>query len=97
MYGVNEYGNMIEWCSLQSEAPQGCLLFSLYTSPIGNVDSNFNISLQQYMDDTTWTATNSLESSLYRIELCLATLHSWFFNSGLTLNSNKTEAIIFGT
>ena len=78
----------------------GPLLFSLYTSPIGNIASSFNISLQQYADDTQlfFAATSlSFQTSLREFELCLDTLHSWFCHNGLALNSDKSEAIIFGT
>jgi hypothetical protein len=84
--------------------PQGSvlspLLFSLYTSPIGSIASSFNISIQQYADDTQLffaAASNSLQSSLSHFELCLATLHSWFCHNGMALNGDKSEAIIFGT
>ena len=78
----------------------GPILFSLYTSPIGSIASNFNIALQQYADDTQlfFAATaDSLQSNLSRLELCLATLHSWFCSNGLALNGDKSEAITFGT
>ena len=78
----------------------GPILFSLYTSPIGSIASSFNISLQQYADDTQLffaAAASSLPTCLSRFELCLATLHSWFCHNGLALNGDKSEAITFGT
>ena len=41
--------------SKSSPTVLGPILFSLYTSPIGSIAFNFNISLQQYADDTQFT------------------------------------------
>ena len=78
----------------------GPLLFSLYVSPIGQIASHSNISLQQYADDTQLyfsTSAAELQSNLTHFEQCLETLHSWFCHNGLVLNSDKSDAIIFGT
>ena len=90
--------------SCYTGVPQGSvlgpILFSLYTSQIGSIASNFNISLQQYADDTQlfFSATvNTLQASLSNLELCLSTLYAWFSHNGLVLNGDKSEAITFGT
>jgi len=78
----------------------GPLLFSLYTAPIGKIAFDFNISLQQYADDTQLffaAAATDLQPNLARFELCLATLYSWFCHNGMALNGDKSEAIVFGT
>ena len=52
------------------------------------------------MDDTQLffaAAADSILCSLSQFELCLATLHSWFCFNGLALNTDKSEAITFGT
>ena len=75
-------------------------MFSLYTSPIGQIASQFNISLQQYADDTQLyfaSTANELSINLTRFDNCLFALHSWFCHNGLALNSDKSESIIFGT
>jgi len=75
-------------------------IFSLYTSQIGSIASNFNISIQQYADNAQlfFSATlNTLQAGLSNVELCLATLYFSFSHNSLTLIGLKFEAITFGT
>jgi len=78
----------------------GPLLFSAYVSPIGFIASDHGISLQQYADDTQLhisVSTADLTVNLSTLESCLQSLHCWLCHNSLTLNSNKSDTILFGT
>ena len=87
--------------SLSTGVPQGSvlgpLLFTLYTSPIGQIVNNWGISHQQYADDTQLFVALQNSHSVSRLEGCLSDLHAWFCLNGLALNPNKSEAIHFST
>lgn len=78
----------------------GPILFSIYTSPIGDIVSSFNISQQQYADDTQLyirLSTSTYSTAISELEQCLSRLHDWFSANGLCLNPQKSEAILFGS
>jgi len=78
----------------------GPILFCLYISPIADTASQYNVSLQQYADDTQLyiaCSVNDAASPLSTLESCLASLHCWLCHNGLALSPNKPEAITFGT
>ena len=92
--------------SCATGVPQGSvlgpILFSCYTSPISNIASAFGTDLQQYADDTQIyialsSADRPMTSQLQALENCLASLNVWFSQNGLSLNGDKSEAILFGT
>ena len=87
-----------------SGLPQGSvlgpILFSLYISLIGQIVSDFSISHQQYADDVQLyinLKSTTIGTSISRLKTCLSTLHSWLCFNGLSLNPDKSEAILFGT
>jgi len=78
----------------------GPILFCLYISPIADIASQYNVSLQQYADDTQLyiaCSVNDAASPLSTLESCLASLQCWFCHNSLALNPSKSEAITFGT
>ena len=84
--------------------PQGSVLdpmfFSLFISPISHTVSSYGLLQQQYADDTQLyvaISKDNYDTPVAKLELCLSTLHSWFCYNGLTLNPDKSEAIVFGT
>ena len=90
--------------SLTSGVPQGSvlgpLLFTIYTSPIARIAQFYNISLQQYADDTQLFIALSPHSPSTEISVlttCLSNLHTWFCLNGMALNPDKSEAILLGT
>lgn len=91
------------YTTCQTGVPQGSvlgpLLFSLYISPIGSIARELGVSLQQYADDTQLyisTSASELTTNISVLEVCLTSLHSWFCQNGLALNSDKSECILFG-
>ena len=87
-------------CGVPQGSVLGPVLFSIYISPIAHIASQFNVSQQQYADDTQlllFLSPSNLDGSLLNLQQCLSSLKSWFFHNGLALNSDKTEAICLGT
>jgi len=78
----------------------GPLLFSCYVSPISSIASSHNVGIQQYAHDTQlYIALKASESStqLAQFSSCLSSFHDWFCHNGLSLNSSKSESILFGS
>ena len=71
-----------------------------YISLISSVASSFDVSIQQYADDTqiyVALTTAIVTAHLTRIYSCLSVLQNWFCHNGLGLNSSKLESMLFGT
>jgi hypothetical protein len=86
-----------------SGVPQGSvlgpLLFALYISPVDNVVSAHRLHLHQYADDTQlYMAVRPADNSpLEAASHCVSDVSRWFLENGMSLNPNKTEAVLFGT
>ena len=62
--------------------------------------SDFGISHQQYADDAQlYISLKSTTAGAFisHLKTCLSTLHSWLCFNGLSLNSDKSEAVLLGT
>jgi len=75
----------------------GPLLFTLYIAPIAAVISSFGVRHLQYADDTQLYVALENSDSVATLEHCADALYEWFSRNGLSLNPDKSEAIVMGT
>ena len=78
----------------------GPLLFSLYTTPLGQVIRKYTgVRYHFYADDTQLFIHLSPDDSLKsfdRLKSCLNDIQVWMSENKLKLNPDKTELIVFG-
>jgi len=76
------------------------MLFTTYISPVGHLINSFDVSHQQYADDTQLfisVPAGFKTPAIDQLERCLSALHYWFCLNGLSLNPDKSDAIWFST
>ena len=79
--------------------PQGSMLgpflFSIFTTPVGNVIDSFGVTYRQYaaIYDDQLSSSDKLAS----LSACADAVTSWHLGNDLLLNPNKTEAFITDT
>ena len=75
----------------------GPLLFTLYISPISKVISTYGVNQTQYADDTQLYIALNDASSTSTLSDCFNAAQHWLDLNGLSMNPDKTEAIVIGT
>ena len=93
--------------TLKQGVPQGSvlgpILFSLYTSPIGNIYRKHNVNYHGYADDTqnypsfSPNIPGNETTCLTTLQNCIQDIWIWMRTNLLKLNDDKTEFMIIGT
>ena len=75
----------------------GPLLYTLYVAPIAGIISSFNVNHMQYADDTQLYMALDVSNAMTSLDICFSAIKEWFALNGLSLNPDKSEAIVIGT
>ena len=81
----------------------GSILFTLYTSPLGDLCNAHGIHFHCYADDTQLylsfrpTYPADKQNCIHNLETCIFEIQNWMSTNILKLNDSKTEFIILGT
>ena len=98
---------MSEKVTLKQGVPQGSILgpilFTLYTSPLGDICRSHNIMFHSYTDDQqnymsfSPSIQGSKDHGIQTHEACISDICVWMRTNLLRLNDSKTEIILLGT
>ena len=81
----------------------GPLLFTLYTTPLGNICRRHEVLFQLYADDQQVYLSfrpnqeAAQDRCITTIQNCIEEVRSWMRANMLKLNEDKTEFVVFGT
>ena len=77
------------------------MLYSLYTTPLGDIARSHGLSYHFYADDSQLylsfkaSSSENMVSSKSKIEACVTDINSWMIINKLKMNSDKTEILVF--
>jgi len=84
--------------------PQGSVLgpfmYPIYTSPLFDIASKYDIMIHMYADDTQLYVSFSADednSAVSKLQDCILEIRQWMMNNHLKLNDTKTEFLVIGT
>ena len=81
----------------------GPILYSLYTSPLGDIARAHGLNIHFYADDTQLYITfetscsYDMESARLKIEACIRDIELWMLINKLKMNNGKTDVAVFSS
>ena len=94
-------GHQSDPTPLHTGVPQGSvlgpILFNVYTTSLGKLLQEHNVSYHLYADDAQVyisTAPEELDDAIRRLESCIADVQLWMNRRQLKMNDTKTEFVV---
>ena len=89
---------------MEAGFPQGSvlepLLFTLFTTPLGDIISRFGLSFHQYANDIQIYISvrrDTIACVTSNLAACTSTIYDWLLHNRLAINPDKSEAAMYGT